>query len=147
MLNSFSLITNGLVASFPTIPVIIISSLFIWLVSGWLLYRIGKKLGYERPWYAWIPFLFVYMMVELSDQDKNWFWIIVICAFIPCISFVALVMFIIVAMDLTEKCGRPRWWAILWLIPFVVWVIMFITGSGEPPAQASSLNEMPPSGQ
>jgi hypothetical protein len=147
MLASLSSVCSSPIASFPLIPVIIIFSLFIWLVSGWLLYRIGKKLGYKRPWYAWIPFLFLYMMVELSDQEKNWFWIITICAFIPCISIIALVMYIIVVMDLTEKCGKPRWWGILWLIPIVIWVVMFITGSGEAPAQAPSPNQMPPSGE
>jgi hypothetical protein len=138
MLNSVSIISSGAVASFPLIPVIIIGSLFTWLVSGWLLYRIAKKLGYERSWYAWVPFLFLYMMVELSDQDKGWFWIILILTFIPCISIISLVMFIIVIMDLTEKCGKPRWWGILWLIPIVVWVVMFITGSGEAPQQMPS---------
>jgi hypothetical protein len=128
------------VANFPVAQLVIglvVYSLIWWLLSGWLLYRICKKLGYPRPWYAWIPFLFVWMMVELSDQDTGWFWIIIICTFIPCISFVALVMFIIVAMDLTEKCGRPRWWAILWLVPILSWVIMYITASGESPASQS----------
>jgi hypothetical protein len=138
MLGFLALFSNGPVASFPLIPVIIGASLFTWLISGWLLYRIGKKLGYERAWYAWVPFLFVYMMVQLSDQDEGWFWIIIILTFIPCINIISLVMFIIVIMDLTEKCGKPRWWGILWLIPIVMWVVSFITGSGEAPPQQPS---------
>jgi hypothetical protein len=123
------------IASFPLIPVIIISGLFTWLFTGWLMYRIGRKLGYPRPWYAWLPFLFLWMMVELSDQDRDWFWIITILTFIPCLNIIAAVMFWIVIMDLSDKCGKPRWWGLLWLIPFVVWVVMYITGSGEAPVE------------
>ncbi len=132
------------VATFPLVPVIIGATLFTWLFTGWLMYRIGKKLGYYRPWYAWLPFLFLWMMVELSDRDKDWFWLITILIFIPCISIVAAVMFFMVIMDLTEKCGRPRWWGLLWLIPIVVWVVMYITGSGEAPLAAPSDFLMPP---
>ncbi|OFW56941.1 MAG: hypothetical protein A2V52_07180 [Actinobacteria bacterium RBG_19FT_COMBO_54_7] len=119
------------VANLPIIPIIIGSVLFTWLFTGWLMYRIGRKLGYERPWYAWLPFLFLYMMVELSNRDKDWFWIIAILAFIPCANLIAAIMFFIVIMDLSEKCGKPRWWGLLWLIPVGVWVVMYITGSGE----------------
>lgn len=146
MLSISSPVCNVAAASFPFIPVILAAALFTWIFSGWLLYRIGKKLGYEKAWYAWVPFMFVYMMVELSDRDKDWFWYIVILIWIPCIGIVPAIMFFMVVMDLTEKCGKPRWWGILWLIPFVIWIVMYITGSGEAPPQPQSRYDQPPSG-
>lgn len=133
MLCVLSSASNGTGVSSGLIVGIVIGSIVSLLISAWLLYRIGKKLGYPRPWYAFIPFLFVYMMVELSDQDKGWFWIIIICYFTVCLSLVSAILLIIVIMDISEKCGKPRWWALLWLIPFVIWIVMYITGSGEAP--------------
>jgi len=110
-----------------------------YVVYGWLLYRIGKRLGYDRPWFAWIPFANMYMIVELSNRENSWFWIILITSFIPCINLVGTVMMIICFMDIAEKCGKENWWGILIIIPIVGWVVMYILGSGpavppQPPA-------------
>ncbi len=111
----------------------------IYIFAGWLLYRIGKRLGYENSWYAWVPFLNLWMMVKLSNREDSWFWIILITSFIPCINIVAFVMTIMVWMDIAEKCGKESWWGILMIIPIVNFVIMYILGSGpavppQPPA-------------
>jgi hypothetical protein len=110
-----------------------------YILAGWLLYRVGKRLGYENSWYAWIPFLNMYMMVQLSKQEDSWFWIILITSFIPCINIVAVVMLVIVWMDIAEICGKERWWGILLIIPIVNFVVMYILGTGpavppQPPA-------------
>jgi len=114
-------------------------SIVLYIFGGWLLYRIGKKFNYERPWFGWIPIANTYMLVELSTREKSWFWIILITMFIPCVNIVGLVMFIIVWMDIAERCGKPRWWGILFIVPIVNFVIVYILGSGpavppRPPA-------------
>jgi Family of unknown function (DUF5684) len=101
-----------------------------YIFGGWLIYRIGKKLNYDKPWFAWIPFANMYMLVELSTREISWFWIILITSFIPCINIVGLVMMIIVVMDISEACGKESWWGILWIIPIVNIVIVYILGSG-----------------
>jgi hypothetical protein len=110
-----------------------------YIFSGWLLYRIGKKFNYDRPWFAWVPFANMYMIVGLSNRESNWFWIILITSFIPCINIVAVVMMIMCFMDIAENCGKESWWGILIIIPIVGWVIMYMLGSGpavtpQPPA-------------
>jgi hypothetical protein len=104
--------------------------ILFYVLVAWLLYRIGKKLGYQKSWYAWVPFLNYWMMVELSTRESSWFWIIFITMFIPCINIVGLVMLVIVMMDISEACGKESWWGILWIIPIVNFVIMYMLGSG-----------------
>jgi hypothetical protein len=138
-----SALSAGSLASFPIIQLILGVSLFLWLVTGWLMYRIGRKLDYPKPWMAWVPFLFVLMMVDMAGRDRDWFWIITAATLIPCLGIVALVMLFILIMDISESCGYPRWWAVLWMIILTTWPIMFITGAGEAPAKIPSEYIMP----
>ena len=103
-----------------------------YIIYGWLLYRIGKKFNYDRPWFGWVPIANIYMIVGLSNRDSSWFWIILVTSFIPCINIVGVVMMIICFMDIAEKCGKESWWGILTIIPIVGWVVMYILGSGPP---------------
>jgi hypothetical protein len=108
--------------------------LAIYAFLGWLLYRIGRKLGYYRSWYAWIPFANLYMLVDLSYRSTGkWFLLIIILGLIPIANLVSLVMMIIVYMDISERCGKGRWWGLLWIIPVIDLVIIFILGSGRAP--------------
>ncbi len=125
------------------IAIVLVSLLFaaiFYILNAWLLYRIGKRLGYDKPWFAWIPIANMYMMVDLSKKETStWFLAILITMFIPCVNIVGMVMLVIVMMDISEMCGKERWWGILWIIPIVNWVIMYILGSGpavppRPPA-------------
>jgi hypothetical protein len=123
-------------AEFPVwaiFPIIVVAIGF-YILYAWLLYRIGKKLGYENCWYAWIPFLNFYMMVDMSYKETvNWFIIILIFMF--CCSLVSTVMLIICWMDIAERCGKESWWGILLIIPIANLVIMYILGSGPAPPQ------------
>jgi hypothetical protein len=117
----------------------LLAAIVLYILGGWLLYRVGKRFGYENSWYAWVPFLNIWMLVQLSNREDSWFWIILITMFIPCINIVGLVMFIMVWMDIAERCGKESWWGILVIIPIVNFVIVYILGSGpavppRPPA-------------
>ena len=125
----------------------LIAGILIYILTAWLLYRIGKKLNYEKSWYAWIPILNLYMMTGLSTKDTmNWFLLIFVLSLIPCINIIAVIMLIIVWMDIAEACGRERWYGILFIIPIANWVMMYILGSGEaaPPQQGGQPSDVPP---
>lgn len=47
---------------------LIVTGILVFLLLGWLLYRIGKKLDYKYSWFAWIPIVNLYMMVDLSKR-------------------------------------------------------------------------------
>jgi Family of unknown function (DUF5684) len=136
--------TGGISAAF--ILVMLLIAIIFYVLTAWLLYRIGKRLGYDKSWYAWVPFLNLYMMVELSTKETSWFWIILVLEFIPCINIIGLVMLVIVFMDIAERCGKERWWGILWIIPIVNWVVMYILGSGEAPPPPPQQGYYPPAG-
>ena len=128
----------------------LIAGILIYILTAWLLYRIGKKLNYEKSWYAWIPILNLYMMTGLSTKDTmNWFLLIFVLSLIPCINIIAVIMLIIVWMDIAEACGRERWYGILFIIPIANWVMMYILGSGEaaPPQQGGQPSDVPPPSQ
>ena len=123
-------------AEFPVWAVfpIIIASIGFYILAAWLLYRIGKKLGYENSWFAWIPFLNIYMMVDLSYKETGT-WFIIILIFMFCCGLVSTVMLIICWMDIAERCGKESWWGILMIIPIVNFVIMYILDTGPAPPQ------------
>ncbi len=109
------------------IPLLVV---LIYIFSGWLLYRIGKKLNYPNSWYAWIPFLNVYMMCELGEKDMTFFLLVLLFMFLC--GIVSTVMLVMAWMRIAERCGKENWWGILIIIPIVNWVILYILGSGEP---------------
>ncbi len=110
--------------------VFILLFVLLYIFTGWLLYRIGKRLNYPNSWYAWIPFLNIYMMCELGEKDMTYFLLTLLFTFVC--GIVATVMLIIAWMRIAERCGKESWWGILTIIPIVNWVIMYILGSGEP---------------
>ncbi|MEW6555503.1 MAG: DUF5684 domain-containing protein [Actinomycetota bacterium] len=110
------------------IIVSILVGIAFYILSAWLLYRIGKKLGYENSWYAWVPILNYWMMTELAGKDTTWFIIMVVFMF--CCGLVTFVMMVMLFMEIAERCGKERWWGILIIIPIVNFVIMYILGSG-----------------
>lgn len=122
-------LSGGAVAAI--VLLVFVFALLFYIISAWLFYRIGKRLGYDRSWLAWIPIGNLYMMVDLSMKETMpWFLIILFTSFIPCINIVGLVMLVIVWMDIAERCGKERWWGVLLLIPIVNWIIMYSLGSG-----------------
>jgi len=104
--------------------------LVFYLLNSYLLYRIGRKLGYAHSWYAWVPILNVYMMVDLSYKDTStWFLMIIIFMFLC--GIVSTIMLIIVWMNIAERCGKDSWWGILTIIPIANFVAMYVIGSGK----------------
>jgi hypothetical protein len=82
----------------------------IYVYTSLAYYTIATKLGYENSWMAWVPFVNLWMMVELAEKEAWWF----ILFFVPIAQLVALVL---VTMAIAERLGKPNWWGILMLIP------------------------------
>ena len=125
-------------------PLLTMFGVAFYVLTSWLLYRIGKKLGYKKSEYALDPFIALFMMVDLTDREAWWVWVILICVAIPCINLIALLMIITIAMDISEKCERPRWMGILWIIPIVNWILMYILGNEESALPLPSQYDQPP---
>ena len=53
----------------------LLAAVVFYVLSAWLLYRIGKRFNYENSWYAWVPILNMWMMTELAGRDMTFFLI------------------------------------------------------------------------
>lgn len=85
-----------------------------------------KKLGYEKAWYAWIPIVSTYAILEAGEQEDPLVWTLV--SLIPFIGLIALIKIIPAYIRICERLGKPP--AILWtfllcglgafIVPFVL---------------------------
>ncbi len=96
----------------------------------WLLYRIGKKMGYDKNWMAWVPIAQMYMLGELAGKDMTFILIMIIGSFVC--GIVGAVMQVIAFMALAERMGKENWWGILTIIPVVNFIAMYVIGNGQP---------------
>jgi hypothetical protein len=90
---------------------------------------IAKKLNVENPWLAWVPVANIYLMAKMADMP-TWPIFLLIGFVIPVLNvFFALalgVFSIIWIWKIFEKVGRPGWWVLISLIPFVGAVIFLV---------------------
>ena len=103
--------------------------LLVWIAlycfSCYCIMGIMDRLGSSREkWWAWVPFLNMYAIWELSDMELIWF----ILTFICLINIVALVL---IMMKIAEKCGYESWWGICVLIPIFNFYVLWKLGYGQ----------------
>lgn len=91
---------------------------------AYCLQAIAKKQNAENDWFAWVPLLNLWLMVQIAGRDVLWF----ILCLIPCVNIFAI---IIIWMDIAEKCGKERVYGVLMIIPivnfFILWTLAFGT--------------------
>ncbi|MFH0906524.1 MAG: hypothetical protein V1824_04265 [archaeon] len=114
----------GLFAGFIIFAIIV--SIIIYIYITIVGYTIAKKLGYNKPWLAFIPFANYFLFPILADL--NWaFGFIVLASFIPKIgSIVALVFAIICSWKIFEKRGYAPALSLLLVIPIVNLIMLGI---------------------
>lgn len=154
--------TKGSASAAALIAIIIIIGWYIFV--AWLLYRVGKRLGYEKCWLAWIPFASTWMLCKISGKDNPavWFsWIMVLTIGSTIIRYTLyrntargfitsaiLIATIILAIqlwrDISKRCGKPSWWGILYFIPLVGWWLKYKMGEVEPLAVQGQYYCYPP---
>ena len=97
----------------------------VYIFSAYCLMRIAQDEGEEPAWYAWVPFLNLWLMTKLAQKDVIWF----ILLFIP---FVNIVIIIIDWMAIAERLGYESWWGILMIVPFLNFYILWRFAFGQP---------------
>ena len=81
------------------------------------LQTIGKKLGLDNTWLAWIPIANVFFMLMCADKPLWWFVLMLI-------PIVSVVFMILAWMAIATRRGKPSWWGVLMIIPFVNLILM-----------------------
>lgn len=102
----------------------------LYIFGALCLMKMADRLGVENGWFAFIPFLNLWLICQMGDRDNTWFLIMLIGAF--CCGIVTLVMFLLIMMDVAEKLGFENWWGILLIIPIFNFYVLYKLAFTEP---------------
>ncbi len=75
--------------------------LVFYVYSALALSTTAKKLGFDKPWLAWIPIANLYMLFKLGEQEP----LLILLFFTPVANIVALVFSVIAYVKVAEKRG------------------------------------------
>jgi hypothetical protein len=112
------------------IPVFVLIWLAFYVYFAYCLMKMADRLGVENGWFAFIPFLNLWLLTEMGDRDSSWFIIMLIFSF--CCGIVTAVMVILILMDVAEKLGFENWWGILLIIPIFNLYVAYKLAFTEP---------------
>jgi hypothetical protein len=99
--------------------------LAVYIFVAYCLMRIAQDESEEPAWFAWVPFLNLWLITKLAQKDVVWF----ILCFIP---FVNIVIIIIMWMAIAERLGYESWWGILMIVPFLNFYVIWRFAFGQP---------------
>lgn len=86
------------------------------------LMKIGKEMGYENSWFAWIPILNLVMIFQLGNQNP---WLILL-SLIPGLGTLIVGILTIVAFaNIAEKRGYDKILTLLLLVPLAAYILMY----------------------
>lgn len=111
------------------IAIALLITLAILLIIGYTIMRIGKKSGLTKHhWMAFVPLLQTFYMVMIADRPLWWFLLLLI-------PYVNIIIWIILCLDMTERCGLSKWMGLLFLVPLVNIIFFFYLGFSAHPDQ------------
>lgn len=105
--NPANLLILGIVG-FIGVVVGFILSLGIYIYFSLALMTLAKKLGYDRPWLAWIPIANMFLFPILAE--KRWYW-----GFLLFVPFINAVFLSICLWRIFEKRGYDGKWGLIGL--------------------------------
>lgn len=122
-------IGSGLPTGVFVISGIIYLAIYIYVALA--LMALAKKTQTQKAWLAFIPIANLYLMAKMAQM--HWWPILLIIGFIiPFLNFVlALVLTVYTVIwfwKIFTRVGRPGWWAIFSIIPFVNVVFLVFLG-------------------
>ena len=113
----------------------IVILLLLWVYVSLAFMTIGKKTNHPSPAIAWIPLIGPALISNRAAKMHWWPILLLIGGFIPYVGILfilAFMVFFIIWMWKTfEALGRPGWWALLLLAPFVNYVLLGIAAWGS----------------
>ena len=101
----------------------LIFGIILWVYGSFAFMAIGKRTNHPTPGIAWIPLIGPSLIASKAAGMHWWPILLMVGIFIPAIGIIfnlAFVVFSTIWMWKTfEALGRPGWWAILLVIPFI----------------------------
>ena len=84
-------------------------------------YKIAQKIGHHSSWWAFVPILNAFQLVQLAG--KEWWWFLLL--FVPVLN---IVFYAWCWIDTAKRCGHPPIWGFLTIIPFLNFISIGIMG-------------------
>ena len=94
----------------PAVAVAFAVALYAFFAVG--IASIAGELGVEKRWYAWVPFLNVYLAVKIAGKRVLW----TVLLFVPVLN---ILMYILVCLKFAKACDRGRLYGVLLMLPVV----------------------------
>ncbi|HVT11766.1 MAG TPA: DUF5684 domain-containing protein [Fimbriimonadaceae bacterium] len=95
----------------------------IYLLLAYPLYAMGRKVDSNNAWFAFVPILNVFLMLEIAGKEAWWF----ILFLIPCVGFI---FYIITWMGIAEAMDKPGWLGALMIVPILNVIMPFYFAFG-----------------
>jgi len=100
---------------------LIVVGIYVYTALAWQ--TIARRQKYKHPWFAWIPFLNIVLLLEMGSF--HWAWIFLIL--IPILGWIALSVLIIISVwRIFEKAKYPGWYSLSAVIPKVGGILFLI---------------------
>ncbi|MHB8894363.1 MAG: DUF5684 domain-containing protein [Candidatus Geothermincolia bacterium] len=96
--------------------------LIVYLYTAYCLRAIARKQGYAHPWFAWVPFLDVYLFCRLVIKHATWAVLWTVLCIVP---FVGFIFVAIICVKLSRSLHRNRWYGLLLFVPLVNYVVLW----------------------
>jgi hypothetical protein len=102
------------------VAIIICIALYVYFAFAWS--TIAKKLNYDKPWLAWIPFANIAMILQLGGF--HWAWVFLLL--IPVLGWIAIFVLLIISnWKVFEQRKYPGWLSLVMVleaIPVINWI-------------------------
>ena len=110
--------------------VFLIIAVIVWIYMSFAFMAIAKKAKQDMPGLAWIPGVGPLIIAFRSANMHWWPWLLLIGYFIPFVNFLVMIVFLVYTFiwqwKLFEVIGKPGWWPLLSIIPFLGPIIYLI---------------------
>ncbi len=110
--------------------IIFVLGIAAYIFTSYCLMKTADRLGVPNSWFAFIPFLNLWLLCQMGEKENSWFIIMLIFNF--CFPLVTMVMAILILMDVAVKLGFESYWAILLIIPIFNFYVIWKFGFGQP---------------
>lgn len=86
--------------------------LALYVYGALAMMTIAKKLGYDKPWLAWIPIANMFLLPILAEKEWPWGFILLI----PLVNMVFVIMW---TWRIYERRNYPGWLALVPIASFI----------------------------
>ena len=104
------------------IPLLIFT--FVYLFFTLCFYTIAKKTGHNHPWWAFVPVLNVFQMLQVARKPWYWFFLFLI----PIVNLVAIAL---VWIEIAKAREKSPVWGVFMLLPFLNFVALLYLALGS----------------